>query len=838
MVDAQKHNNDRPDYNRCPLPATHRRLVEAHLLWHQALSNSQEVDLFRANLNATIQALRNVTFTLQSEKHSIPDFDNWYGRWQSKLASEPDAKWLIQARNIVVKKGDLEITSTAKVKILTWKDELLAESQVPPEADTSLILDSIPFLDLLEDAKTPMPDLKDAGLEIERRWTVAELNGKEVLETLAGIYGLLGDIVLDAHAQLSQLECIPINPAHSDFRSAYHLTDTLECMAMGHEVRTQRIKLATGQHYEVVTESAPISNDDLNNAPGRYKLNRDHYATAWQSSDPIIIAEDILARAKQILQVDKYHSRMMFIRGGDGNWHQTVLNATDRTEKHILMRVAASFVERVGADVLIEVSESWMLPSIAFHELEVHEVQNAPSRMEVLQVLIVTREGIRRTYITPFVREVSGEIKLKDTEILDGTKSLHYLAPVFEVWKRQWTRTLADGRRMRRVWEPDSLDSCFCGSTKRFIECCKPMMVRVRASDSIKEDIQTALENGDISSAEQLARASLAQYVIWIRQHTAPTRTVAEPLHRELVDIDVLALQGHLTLLAETLSANKHSDLFVPTLERLTAIVGVPEISVRLVTLAAESLAEAGDISGAAAKLKARGKLDQVNDAMTLQLATKLIELPQDEIERLLRRAIHVACCEFDRLSSRLELTKHLIRYGDTESALREVDLTIADTSADAANRSMFAEALSLRWKITQEDEDFRKAKTVLQSLDLKQHWEALARLLIDHGDYDEALDVLAKGLEVGDEIAHLLAVDVHLRLGQTALARNLLLAVSENDIQPNLQFPYAYTMGLVALACSDPALKLDAASRLRKVLQETPALDHAKTLLAALERD
>jgi hypothetical protein len=84
----------RPDYNRCPLPATHRRLVEAHLLWHQALSNYQEVDLFRANLNATIQALRNITFTLQSEKHIISDFDNWYGGWQARLASEPDAKIL------------------------------------------------------------------------------------------------------------------------------------------------------------------------------------------------------------------------------------------------------------------------------------------------------------------------------------------------------------------------------------------------------------------------------------------------------------------------------------------------------------------------------------------------------------------------------------------------------------------------------------------------------------------------------------------------------------------------------------------------------------------------
>jgi len=827
----------RPDYNRCPLPATHRRLVEAHLLWHQALSNYQEVDLFRANLNATIQALRNITFTLQSEKHIISDFDNWYGGWQARLASEPDAKWLINARNIVVKKGDLEITSTALVKILTWKDEVLAESQVPPGADTSVILDSIPFLDLLQGAETPMPDLKDAALEIERRWSVAELNGKEILETLAGVYGLLGDVVLDAHAQLNQLECIPIDPSHADFRSAYHLTGTLECMAMGREARTQRMKLASGERYDVVTEAAAVSEDDLKQAPKRYKLGEDHYPSVWQSSDPVVIAENILARAKEILKKDKYHLRIMFIRDGYGHWHQTVVNAADRTEKHILMRVTASFVERVGADMLIEVSESWMLPSTASHELEVHEIQDAPSRFEVLQVLIVTREGIRRTYVTPFVRQPSGEIELKDTEELDA-KSLRYLAPVFEVWKRQWTRTLGDGRQIRKVWEPDSLDACFCGSSKRFIECCKPMMDRVRASDSIQQDIQTALESGDTATAEQLARASLAQYVIWIKQHTAPTRTVAESLHRTLVSIDVLALQAHVHQLDKTLKANNHADLFIPTLDRLSKTVDVPEISVRLIAIVAQSLAESGDAPGAATKLEALGNLYKVNDAMALQLATELMDLSQDEVLSLLRRAIQVAYSEFERLSSRLGLTKHLLGFGDTESALREVDSTIADASANAANRLMLAEAMTMRWDITGEDEHFWEAKTILESLDPQQHWEPLARLLIEHGDYDGANDVLQKPLELGDIVAHLLAVDVQLRLGKSDYARQLFLELPEDSIDPKLQYPYGYTMGLVALAAGDPTLRVKAASLLRTVLQKTPALQHAKTLLGALEQD
>ena len=299
MTDVYTHGKGRPDYEHCPIPAAHRRLAEAHLLWHQALTNYQDPEAFRANLNATIQALRHLTFALQSEKDAIPNFDEWYGGWQSRLKLDADAKWLHSARSIVVHQGDLEITSTALLKILTWKDEVLAESQIPPWADTSAILDSIPFLDLLNDAKTPKVDLRDAALEIERRWSVAELNGKEILETLARIYGLLGDLVLDAHAQVEQLECIPVDPVHADFRSVYHLTGTLQCMAMGREMRTQRIKLASGEHYEVITESAPVSNDDLRHAPKRYKFDKDYYAAAWQSSDPIVVAENILARSRK-----------------------------------------------------------------------------------------------------------------------------------------------------------------------------------------------------------------------------------------------------------------------------------------------------------------------------------------------------------------------------------------------------------------------------------------------------------------------------------------------------------------------------------------------------------
>jgi hypothetical protein len=52
----------------CPLPNTHQRLGQAHILWHQASENYQDVDVFLTNVNSLVQELRNISFILQTEK--------------------------------------------------------------------------------------------------------------------------------------------------------------------------------------------------------------------------------------------------------------------------------------------------------------------------------------------------------------------------------------------------------------------------------------------------------------------------------------------------------------------------------------------------------------------------------------------------------------------------------------------------------------------------------------------------------------------------------------------------------------------------------------------------
>ena len=97
--------------SNCSLLGVHNRLNEVHKFWHDMLLGYQNPENFRISLNAAIQALRNVTFLLQSNKSTISDFDEWYEKYRDVMKSDEILKWLHQARNIIVKQEDLELHS-------------------------------------------------------------------------------------------------------------------------------------------------------------------------------------------------------------------------------------------------------------------------------------------------------------------------------------------------------------------------------------------------------------------------------------------------------------------------------------------------------------------------------------------------------------------------------------------------------------------------------------------------------------------------------------------------------------------------------------------------------
>src|SRR6478609_5941356 len=89
---------------------------------------------FRRNLNAAMEALRSSTWVLQKACEQLPSFQGWYDTQQAAMRHDPKLRWLVDSRNRVIKEGDLEGHSTARISIFRgWESEPFAETDIPHE---------------------------------------------------------------------------------------------------------------------------------------------------------------------------------------------------------------------------------------------------------------------------------------------------------------------------------------------------------------------------------------------------------------------------------------------------------------------------------------------------------------------------------------------------------------------------------------------------------------------------------------------------------------------------------------------------------------------------------
>ena len=785
------------ELENCPIPLAHRRLRDAHLLWHQALACYHDAERFRANLNATIEALRNVTFALQKERDAFEDFDAWYTPWQARLKADPKAKWLHDARVTVVHQGDLESYSYAEVRLVTYSEHIVSKIEIPIQTPASVVLRNPSVLGVFNDLKTKSIDPGEAALYIERRWSTQNLDGEEILSALAHVYGLLADLVLDGHIHLGSLDCISAETPHVDFPSSTDRTGKLRCMMAGAETRTEIVRFSDHQELVPASKKETVTKVDAEAVIAHYGFDPRHEGSAVQNLDPVQFAERTLSFAKRVLRRDKHHDWMMFIRDGEGNWHQHSLFAQDRTEKHLLMQMAARFVEERGCDALVEVGEVWTA-SVALDQVSlITEVEKVPGRGEALAVIVATREGLVRQYETPFRRGPFGGIKLEETRQLDRP-ALRHLLPVFEVWRKQKFFRAPDGRQSM-VWEPSPLDLCPCGGSKRFGECCRPTLDDFD-SKGAGERVSQAVSQGDFAEAEKLARARLAQYVIWVRQHTAAAIHMGKAFYDQIVQVDALALESLVESMLWVLTSVKKTEEGAAQLQRLRDVVGVPRLAMRIAAITARWLFQTGHPEEAVLALDALGDPHQLNDSLAIALAVRHFDLNDENRERLLERAIAVAAADEEKQLARLNMASHLAAAAKEEKALALIQ-TVLDETTDAPSSAERSNALILRWKITSSEEDFPAALA-----EIKKETDVDSQIrngiyLIDHAKYAEAEEVLAPFVESGNVTCKLLLTDSRLRRGEKGAALEIFNTIQIEDVKPRLRYPYAHAMSLLALA-------------------------------------
>jgi hypothetical protein len=408
----------------CPLPNSHRRLLDAHTLWHAAEEAYANEELFRIHLNSLIQTLRNTTWMLQNEKHAIQDFDVWYAAWQDRMKADDAMRWLVDARNDVVKHGDLATRSTARVGILAswYGSRLLGETEVPAvlgPRDVAAHLSS-ELKDKGRSAELQRAQQEDAAIVVERRWVVDKMPDRELLELLAHCFSVLAELLNEAHVRISSRET-PIEPRPA-------------CMQVTREARTAHIRFSTGEVSTPATQELSVDMKEVTKRYGSDLEYAEAARAAVSASDPFAFAPAAFEQAKRILTKDKNHGPVVLLFIPGGGLRPIMVEFEDQTDKYLKWESIASEVERTGATGLVFIAEAWT------GSAEGGDAQIPPSRRkdrgEVLIVTAASADGRHESRVARFERGFLGRIRFTGESILKDD-TMNVLEPVRRVWNRR-----------------------------------------------------------------------------------------------------------------------------------------------------------------------------------------------------------------------------------------------------------------------------------------------------------------------------------------------------------------------------------------------------------------
>ena len=183
----------------CPIRSTHDKYNEAQYFFGMLLNHYHDPYEFQFNLNAFIQAIRNITFMMQAEVNKPEGFFSWYDRKRELMKADPKLLKFVEARNVLVKRSSLELESKFRSGVFRGRQlKLVIEYDLPPFTDSREALEranEVTF-DLFLDAEHSAIG-EQAG--VERTWIAAELGSDEVAELCLHALNVMGALVAELH---------------------------------------------------------------------------------------------------------------------------------------------------------------------------------------------------------------------------------------------------------------------------------------------------------------------------------------------------------------------------------------------------------------------------------------------------------------------------------------------------------------------------------------------------------------------------------------------------------------------------------------------------------------
>lgn len=355
-----------------------RRLKDmAHLL-ENCQQTYFEPERFRLNTNQVLQTARTVTFIIQKNKESIPEFSSWYGdnvikKWDLDLVMQ----WAKDARNAIEKEGDLDMHSSLCASLIFSYIE--SNDVVIDCGRNELVGFGVKKLVRYAQKKLPTGVADGAVVRIERSWVANTLSGWELLGALTYVYAR---IYACCKALASHMggEIDKSIPEPADFNREYSSSRHIKYVALN-GMRT------FSQKFNTVTRSVG------GNPPPAYIKAEKEFAEL-KSETPKTLSENVAVhskRAKITFENYGYHLPMLFLYDESMRVIDFMsAQFNDTAEKYVFWRSVADRVLTLKPASLIFVSEAWLRDHSGYPHVA---VRNMKITGEIVQISGIDKHG-------------------------------------------------------------------------------------------------------------------------------------------------------------------------------------------------------------------------------------------------------------------------------------------------------------------------------------------------------------------------------------------------------------------------------------------------------------
>jgi hypothetical protein len=392
----------------------------------QLLSNCGETyfspDRFRQNINQFLQTSRTVTFIIQKNKGSIPEFDSWYkGAVLQPWQADPVMSWAKDARNVIEKEGDLEMYSTLQVAVLySYESD---EDMIIEVTRRELLQASIEQLLKIALNKLPPEILVSAILKTQRKWVANTLPGRELIQALTYVYSQLYEVCsgLAAHLE-SELDSSVPHPTDFDPNS----NDIARVRFM--KLRQRGV----GQNKSVRLKA----DKNFKAPPALQKLKNDFDAMPKPAS-----LADVVSRHAKMAQAtfEQHASHIPMLALYDKNWRHIDFLSTafsDQSEKYIFWRNAADRAFYLKAYAMVWTSESWIRDLKDSNNRPISEL---PIIGEQLHVVAVDASGATEVVAWSIMRTTENEkpslVQIGPEKAFRKPEHIFFVKPVIAAMK-------------------------------------------------------------------------------------------------------------------------------------------------------------------------------------------------------------------------------------------------------------------------------------------------------------------------------------------------------------------------------------------------------------------